>query len=68
MFKHLVFDFPDNNSVLMLLLFIYILHIYIYILHIYIYIYIYLYKHICILRIVCNHEITQAMEFAEASF
>ena len=36
---------------------------YIYIIYIYIYIYIYKYVYI-----VCDHEITQAMQFAEISF
>ena len=52
----------DSMYVYMYIL--YYIYIYIYIT----YIYIYIYKNICILRIVCNHEITQAMQFAETSF
>ena len=36
-----------------------------YIYYIYIYIYIYIHKYV---YIVCDHEITQAMQFAETSF
>ena len=51
---------------------IYIIYIYIYMymyIYIYIYIYIYLYYiYIYIYMIVCDHEITRAMQFAKTSF